>query len=231
VDEAFVALRRRAAREVGWDFLSSLEHAFVGINDPLPPGYLWNDWLYTGRAFAFNSAVFDAGWVEVVREDFGGETYWRVFVRTSPQDGSLGEPLRQIPWDFQARFAGDPVAYDEGGALKTTIPSGYYVDFTALVEDYGFHRLPALSTWRTFYPAVRYNEFAMTDGLDWMTAMLEIYPASAIITPTAFRTPTPTPTRTVRPTPTPWWWRWLTPSATRTPTSTPTPTETPTPLP
>ena len=229
VDEAFIALRRRAAREVGWDFLASLEHAFVGIHDPLPPGFLWNDWLYTGRAFAFNSAVFDAGWVEVVREDFGGETYWGVFVRTSPQDGSLGEPLRLIPWDFQARFSGDPDGYDEGGAYKAVIPSGYYVDFTALAEDYGFHRLPALPSWRTFYPAVRFSEFAMTDGLDWMSAMLEIYPASAIITPTPFRTPTPTPTRTVRPTPTPWWWRWLTPTVTRTPI--PTLTATPTQLP
>lgn len=222
VDEAFAALRPRTAREVGWDFLGSLEHAFVGLNDPLPPGFLWNDWLYTGRAFAFNPAVFDAGWVEVVREDFGAETYWRVFVRTSPQDGTLGEPLRQLPWDFQARFTGDPEEYDAGGARKAALPTGYYVDFTALAEDYGFHRLAALSTWRTFYPAVRFNEFAMTDSLDWMSAMLEIYPASAILTPTPFRTPTPTPTRTVRPTPTPWWLRYLTPTITRTPTSTPT---------
>ncbi|OGO11380.1 MAG: hypothetical protein A2Z66_05825 [Chloroflexi bacterium RBG_13_66_10] len=160
--------------------------------------------------------------MEVVREDFGAETYWRVFVRTSPQDGTLGEPLRQLPWDFQARFTGDPEEYDAGGARKAALPTGYYVDFTALAEDYGFHRLAALSTWRTFYPAVRFNEFAMTDSLDWMSAMLEIYPASAILTPTPFRTPTPTPTRTVRPTPTPWWLRYLTPTITRTPTSTPT---------
>jgi TolB protein len=223
VDEAFIALRQRAAQDAGWDFLSSLEHAFVGLNDPLPPGFLWNDWLYTGRAFAFNPAVFDAGWVEVVREDIGGQTYWRVFVRANPQDGSLGEPLRQAPWDFQARYLGDPLSYDEGGALKPSIPSGYYIDFTTLAQDFAFERMPALPNWRTFYPAVRYNEFALTDGLDWMSAMLELYPPSAVITPTPYRTPTPTPSRTPRPTATPWWIIW------RTPTSPPTATETPTP--
>ncbi|MEW6569030.1 MAG: hypothetical protein AB1449_12865 [Chloroflexota bacterium] len=231
VDEAFNALRARVAEEAGWDFLSNLEYAFVGLNDPMPPGYAYNDWLYTGRAFAFNQAAFDAGWVEVVREDFGGQTYWRVFLRTLPQNGSLGEPLRAHPWDFQPRFIGDAAAYDCGGALADTVPSGYYIDFTALAADYAFERLPALSNWRTFYPAARFNEFAMTDGLDWETAMLELYPAAALITPTPYRTPTLTPTRTPRPTATPWWLRWRTPSPTRTvtPTRTPTLTRTPTP--
>jgi TolB protein len=225
VDEAFSALRQRVAQDAGWDFLASLEHAFVGLNSPLPPGFLWNDWLYTGRAFAFNTAVFDAGWVEVVREDIGGETYWRVYVRTSPQDGTLGEPLRLTPWDFQARYTGDPQDYDAGGAVKGSIPQGTYIDFTTLAHDFGFQRVPALPNWRTFYPAVRFNEFVMTDGLDWMSAMLEIYPASAIITPTPFRTPTPTPTRTLRPSPTPWWFYWRTATPTTTPTETPTPTQ------
>ncbi len=53
-------------------------------------------------------AAYQAGWVEVVREDFGGETYWRVFVRASRQDGSLGEPLRTRPWTFEARSPGHP---------------------------------------------------------------------------------------------------------------------------
>jgi TolB protein len=229
VDEAFDALRSRAAEELGWDFLAGLEHAFVGLNDPLPPGFAYNDWLYTGRAFAFNQSVYQAQWVEVVREDYGAETYWRVFVRTSPQDGSAGVPLRVAPWEFGARFSGDPALYDQGGAPAQDMPVGYYIDFTALAADYGFERLPSLPNWRTFYPAARFNEFAMTEGMEWTTAMLEIYPAEAIITPTPYRTVTPTPTRTLRPTPTPWWLRWRTPTVTRTPTSTPLPTTTPTP--
>ncbi len=231
VDEAFVALRLRVALEAGWDFLSNLEYAFVGLNDPMPPGFAYSDWLYTGRAFAFSQAAIHAGWIEVVREDFAGQTYWRVFLRTRPQDGSLGEPLRRHPWRFETRFAGDPIAYDQGGTLSPSVPSGYYIDFTALAADYGFERLPALANWRTFYPAARFSEFAMTDGLDWQTAMLQIYPPQALITPTPYRTPTLTPTITPRPTATPWWLRWRTPSPTRTPTSTRTPTASPSPTP
>ncbi len=226
VDEAFLALRSRLARELGWDFLASLEQAFVGLNDPLPPGYAFNDWLYSGRAFAFSQAAVRAGWVEVVREDFGGQVYWRVFVRTSEQGGGLGEPLRDRPWDFEARFQADPVAYDQGGAIKESIPQGYYVDLTELAADFGFERLPALSNWRTFYLGARFNEFVRTDGLNWQEAMLQLYPPEAIVTLTPFSTPTPTPTRTPRPTATPWWWRWRTPTPrpTQTPTQTPSPT-------
>lgn len=220
-DEAFQALRRRVLDETGWDFLSNLEHAFVGINDPLPPGFAYNDWLYTGRAFSISEAAFQAGWVEVVREDFGLETYWRVYVRTSVQDGSMGEPLQAAPWDFTSRFIGDPVFYDAGGAAKERIPAGYYADFTALAADYGFERVPALRNWRSFYPGARFDEFALREGTDWTSAMLELYPASAIATPTPYQTPTPTPSNTPRPTPTPWWWRWRTP--TPSPELTPTP--------
>ena len=219
-DEAFAALRARVAREAGWDFLSQLQNAFVGINDPLPPGYAYNDWLYTGRGFAISRAAFQAGWVAVVREDFGLQTFWRVLVRTAAQDGSQGEPLRWRPWDFDSRYAGDPAAYDRGGTEQQNPPAGYYFDFTALAADYGFDRLPALSNWRSFYPGARFEEFALRESLDWVTAMRELYPDSAIATPTPYQTPTPTPTNTPRPTPTPWWWRWRTP--TPTPSSTPT---------
>jgi TolB protein len=223
VDEAFEALRTRVAVEVGWDFLGSLEHAFVGINDPLPPGYAYNDWLYTGRAFASAQAAVQAGWVEVVREDFGLETYWRVFVRTYAQDGSMGRPLRSRPWDFNARFSGNPPAYDAGGAAKEQMPVGYYVDFTALAADYGFERLAGLTNWRSFYPGARFDEFAFRESLDWVSAMEELYPRAAISTPTPYQTPTQTPTKTPRPTPTPWWWRWRTPTPTIASSQTPSP--------
>jgi TolB protein len=227
VNEAFDQLRERVCSEVGWDFLANLDYAFVGLNDPLPPGYAYNDWLFTGRAFAISEAIVRAGWVEVFREDIAGETYWRIFVRTRYQDGSLGEPLQGYPWKFDPRFGEDPDAYDKGGSYREVIPEGYYVDFTSLAADYGFYRQPALSNWRTYYAGTRYAEFAYTDGFTWEEAMLELYPPAAILTPTPFRTPTPTPTRTPWPTATPWWIQWQ--------TSTPTPTwtlfSTPTQLP
>lgn len=212
VSEPFLALWNRTTEDLGWDFLSQLEYAFAGLNDSLPPGFQYNDWLYTGRGFAFNQGAVEAGWAEVVREDFAGQTYWRVFVRTLLQDGSQGEPLRTRPWDFRARRIPDPLAYDQGGGVKKDIPHGYYLDFTRLAADFSFVRLPALANWRTYLPGTRFNEFVRTDGLTWEQAMLELYPASAIATPTEFRTPTATPTRTPWPTPTPWWWRWTTPT-------------------
>jgi TolB protein len=228
VDEAFNALRARIGDASGWDFLGELENAYVGINDPLPPGYSMMDWLYTGRAFTISEAVARSGWVEVLREEFDGRTYWRIFVRTRQQDGSAGEPVKDYTWDFGARFSGDPTGYDQGGVQQSALPAGYYVDFTGLASDYGFQRLPALANWRTYYAGARFTEFAYTDDLDWYDAMLEIYPPNAIVTATPFHTPTVTPTRTPVPTVTPWWnWQTATPSpvpATATPlTPTPTP--------
>ncbi len=223
----FQALRRRVQEAAGWDFLGVLDYAFMGLNDPLPPGYAYNDWLYTGRAFAISDAAVRAGWVEAVREDLAGQTYWRIYLRTELQDGSLGEPLRVRPWDFSARYGGDPSAYDQGGAPRDHMPQGFYVDFTSLAADYGFQRLPALANWRTYYPGARFGEFARMDGLNWEAAMLELYPPSAIRTPTPYRTPTPTPTITPSPTPTPWWWRWRTPTPSPTFAPPATPTATP----
>ncbi|NIM95939.1 MAG: hypothetical protein GTO18_19750 [Anaerolineales bacterium] len=225
-DEAFKALKERIIEDAGWDFLANLDYAFVGLNDPLPPGFSYNDWLYTGRAFAISDAIVRAGWVEVVREEISGETYWRVFVRTRFQDGSLGSPISDWPWDFSVRFDGTPVAYDQGGSYRKYIPPGYYIDFTSIASQYGFQRQPALPNWRTYYAGSRYTEFAFTEGLDWSEAMLEIYPASAVRTPTPFHTLTMTPTRTPRPTSTPWWLRF---QSTETPTFTPSATVTPTP--
>ena len=221
----FRQLRSAIESAAGWDFLGTLDSAFVGLNDPLPPGYALNDWLYTGRAFAFREAAWQQDLVEVVREEIGGQTYWRVFVRAAAQDGSLGQPLPAAPWDFNARHLGNPSDYDQGGRVKDPIPTGYYVDFTALAAALGFERQPSLNNWRTFYLGARYNEFAFTQGLSWLQAMLDLYPAEAIATPTAFSSPTPTPSNTPRPTATPWWWLWRTPtpSAEASPTTAPSP--------
>ncbi|HJW89657.1 MAG TPA: hypothetical protein VJ436_03340 [Anaerolineales bacterium] len=218
VNESFQALRARVTTEVGWDALASLENAFVPLTAPLPPG-LGDDWLYTGRAFAFNPLPVDAGWMAIVPQDFAGQRYWRVYLRARFQDGSQGKPMVDRPWDFNARNSGDPQLYEQGGKLTQEIPTGYWLDFTALAAAYGWERLPALFTWRSSYPAARFNEFVFSGGLDWRAAMLELYPPEILVTPTALVPPTLTPT------PTPRWYR------TPTPTSTPTTPPTLTPLP
>lgn len=220
-DEAFAALRRRVTEESGWDALASLENAFVPITTVLDPGY-GEDWLYTGRAFAINSLMTNAGWMVAVREDFGAQTYWRLYIRAQQQDGSLGEPLHNLPWDLSARYNLDPKVYEQGGTYSD-VPAGYWVDVTSLAIQYGWERQPALPNWRTYYRGARFTEFALTDGETWYAAMLELYPPEVLVTPTRLLPPTLTPTRTPLPT--------STPLPTRTPRPTFTPSRTATPRP
>jgi TolB protein len=215
----FQALRLEAARLSGWDVLSSLENAYIPLSTPYEPS-LRDDWLYTGRAFALNPLIMSAGWMTLVREDYNGQTYWRIYLKARFQDGTMGVPLDRPVWDMNARFTGDPKAYEQGGQLGG-IPNGYWVDLTELASRYGWERLPSQVNWRTFYPGIRYNQFVVRGGLDWNAAMAQIYPPEALATPTSVptytNTPTftlvpPTPTRTPRPS--------ITPSPTRTPTVT-----------
>ncbi len=194
VNDSFNALRERALQEVGWDFLGTLQDAFWDINRLPEPGEERRNWLMTGRAFAFNrnAIVGFPAPVEIVREDIGVETYWRVFVRVADeaQNGQLGEPMRRMPWDFLAREQRDVQAYDEGGRLRAEMPSGYYIDLTELALDYGWLRMPAGSEWRANVNAVNYWMFYKPDGLTWFAAMREIYGEGALINFAPTATPT-----------------------------------------
>ena len=247
VSEAYVGLRVTTARAVGWDFLNTLDNALVGLDAPPPPSLDFNSWLKTGRAFDFAQAAEQFGWVKLTREDLGFHTYWRVWLLAAVQDGSQGEPLRQLPWNLAARYSGRPQPYDAGGEYASVLPPGYYVDFTMLADDYGWSRVPAESNWRQFYPGIMYWRFEHRDGLDWLAAMREVYSADAVATRTPVPSPTDTPTITQTPTPTMTWTRlptrtptvtptrWptitLSPSATHWPTITLTPSRTPRPTP
>jgi TolB protein len=216
VDESFRALRERIGLETGWDLLSSLESAYLPLTEPPDPGTSEN-WLLTGRSFAVNPMPLYAGWMTLLKEEYNGQTYWRVFLKTRYQDGSQGMPITRPTWDLNARYTGGSRAYEDGGRLGM-IPDGYWIDFTELALRYGWQRLPALNNWRTFYPAARFNQFILTDGLDWHSAMVEIYPPEAMLTATSV----PTPTATITNTP---FYRTR-PTLTATPTQTPTQTAT-----
>jgi TolB protein len=232
VDESFAALRQRVIEEAGWDALAALSNAFIPLTTSLDPG-LGQDWLYTGRAFALNPLMSNAGWMVVVRQDYGTQTYWKLYLRTLNQDGSQGKPLHDPPWDLAARYELDPAVYEQGGKYAQ-VPPGYWLDFTSLARHYGWERLPSLPNWRTYYSGSRFTEFANTGGLDWYSAMLEIYPQDVLITPTRIGPPTSTPTKTpiptstTRPTRTPRPTSTITPTRTNTPTKTLTPTLSPT---
>jgi TolB protein len=176
VNDSFNVLRRRVAEEVGWDYLAGLGSALIPLNYVPPSGQSRKSWHLCGRAFALNQEPYDRDepMVQLVREDVGNNLYWRVFVRAAAQDGSMGEPLRERPWDLNARHEGGRAEVD-GGTLKETVPSGYYVDFTALARDYGWERVPAEWRWRYFWPDIRWWEFQKTGGLTWWDCMLEVF--------------------------------------------------------
>src|SRR6185503_2123555 len=107
---------------------------------------------------------------------------------------------RRIPWDFRTRFSGDPVAYDNGGSYFGEVPQGYFIDFGTLAGDYGWDRVPSADNWRIFYPGVQYWHYELREGLDWASAMREIWAAKDVATATPFLTPTFTPSPTLSPT-------------------------------
>jgi len=176
VDDSFKALRRRVLEETGWDYLSILGSAYRPLEHTPRPGQSGRSWHVCGRAFDVNQGFYDRDdpLIQLVREDVGNETYWRVLIRAAEQDGSMGEPLRVAPWDLKAREEGGLAAV-QGGRLLDQVPPGYYVDFTALAADYGWERVPALYRWRYYWPDIEWWHFQKTDGLTWWECMLEIY--------------------------------------------------------
>jgi TolB protein len=178
----FFAIRQRISEEIGWDVLSDLDNLFVPLTEPLEPGYSI-DWLHTGRAFALNTSLLDLNWLYVVKEEFGDQIYWRVYVKTLNQDGSQGKPIPQHPWNFYARYSGRPEPYENGGELLGSIPAGYFVDLTELARRYGWERQSAQSNWRSFFPGTHFNIFVIDHGLDWESAMLQLYPPEIFINP------------------------------------------------
>ena len=198
VDESYNALRSEVISSVGWDFLADLENAYLPITSPPPPA-ITEEWAFTGRAIKISSAPMSADWMKIVREDFSGQTYWRIFLRARYQDGSQGQPMVVHPWNLTARYAGDTEAYEQGGSYEP-VPDGYWVDFTEIALRYGWERLPALINWRSYYSGTQFNTFVLRDGLDWGAAMGQLYPPEALATPTHVPTtalgaavPTPTP--------------------------------------
>jgi TolB protein len=211
VVQRFQALRSAVKEQAGWDFLGTLDSAVVALDTPLPPRETLS-WLRTGRAFAIARAAISKGWLVVVPDPTGSSEYWRLYIRTALQNGTQGEPLRELPWNFDARTSGTPTAFDNGGQFYSEIPIGYFVDFSQLAAEFGFQRLPSDPDWRTYYFGIHFWEFVCNDGLDWYAAMGELYSPYSYLTPTPSDTPTFTPT-----------YHWgPAPSNTRTPTQIPT---------
>ena len=178
VNDSYNALRTDIKEQTQWDYLGILGDSWRTMNHTPRPGQGRISWHVCGRAVDINQSFLRTSQIELIREDIGGVTYWRIFIKAQDQNGVLGEPLRTSPWDLSARSKGG-VAYVQGGVLKS-IPSGYYVDFTTLAADYGWERRNALSNWRTSYFDIEWWHFQKTEGMSWYDCMLELYPESEV---------------------------------------------------
>lgn len=178
VDGSYTALRRRLADEVGYDFLGQVSEAWR-------PYDFFNDtseyasWHKSGRAvdtlFEYQA---DYGQVmEIVRDDMGGETYWRVFLRCADQSGACGRPITVNAWDYSYRARAE-IAPDQGGIEKPVL-HGYYVDFTELAREYGWTRISSWNdeefSWTWHFKAFEYWHYQKSDDLPWYEAMQEVY--------------------------------------------------------
>jgi TolB protein len=182
VADSFVALQARVKQEVGYDFLSVLADMARPLDQRCDITCDTLSWHKAGRAFDSRLDYTDArgSALEIVREDQQGETFWRMFLRTLVQDGSMGEPMKEAPWDFgyRARWI---VGRGEGG-VKKPVPYGFYVDFTELAREYDWVRISSHDDegfdWRTNKIAAEYWHYQNQQGLNWYQAMREVFSES-----------------------------------------------------
>jgi TolB protein len=180
VNDSYRAMREQVLQLSGRDFLGQLDDAWWSWDVRPQPGEEQCNWHLTGRAFSINRNYARQGFppqVQVVRENTSIDTHWRVYVRVTEeaQSGQLGEPLRKLPWDFNAVSSGDVQAYEQGGRLRREVPEGYFIDFTRIADDYGWLPYPAESDWRNNVNGINDWMFYKPDGLSWLNAMLEIW--------------------------------------------------------
>ena len=176
----FEALRAEINADTGRDFLGTLSDMWrpLGFNSSRSAFYSWHK---TGRAFdtfmSFSGPGGGNGMV-LVREG-NGRPMWRMYLRASVQDGSVGEPLREPGWRFSTSGWEEESELREGGSRALRVPGGYWVDFTAAAGRYGWNRIPAIRRsgfdWRDSFSAIEYWHYERRDGLSWRQAIGQIY--------------------------------------------------------
>jgi TolB protein len=188
VAASYAAWRQEILAQSGYDFLGRVSDVYR------PLGYSGRDyghlsWHRTGRAvdtlFEWHDPTDGPNLLVVVREDLGANTYWRLYLRTREQDGSMGEPLSQPRWAFWFELDPDrePAAYAAGGR-PGAIPPGFYLDLTYLARRHGWARIASYEEddfdWRSDSVGREFWHYQRTDGLTWWEAMRELYPQETL---------------------------------------------------
>lgn len=180
VADSFIALQTRVKQEVGYDFLGTVADMWRPLDQKCDVSCDTLSWHKAGRAVDTRLDYTDAkvgSAVEIVREEMLGETFWHVYLRTASQDGTMGEPLKDAPWDlsYRARW----ILTNGDGGLHKPVSSGFYLDFTDLARAYGWQRISSHDEeefdWKSNKLATEYWHFQRTDGLNWYQAMSEVF--------------------------------------------------------
>jgi TolB protein len=176
----YAALRAEVRTATGRDFLGTLSDMWRPLDFSSSASAFFS-WHKTGRAFDTVMQLRGPGGrndLVLVREDTGGSTMWRMYLRAADNSGATGRPLLLPGWTFSAG-GGDEAHESTGGLRGTSVPAGYFVDFTAMAARYGWHRIPSLSRtgldWRRDWAAIEFWHYERRDGLRWFEAAREVY--------------------------------------------------------
>lgn len=194
VDDSFRAWRSQMQAEVGYDFLAQLSDALRDVASYSDTSQ-YASWHKSGRAVdtLFDYHVDGQLVHEIVREDYSGETYWRIMLRCVDQSGRCGRPITDNPWNYSSR-ARTEIAPEQGG-IEKAIPTGYYVDMTALARRYGWQRISSYDdeeySWTWHFLAFEYWHYQkrlhtgpynseVSQAANWYQAMQEVYPQATL---------------------------------------------------
>lgn len=187
VDDSFQGWRVRLRQETGYDFLAELSDALRDVSN-YSETTQYASWHKSGRAVDthFDHHINGQLVHEIVREDYSGETYWRIFLRCIDQTGRCGRPITANPWNYSRR-ARTEIAPEQGGIEKPNL-SGYYVDMTAMAREYGWERISSYDdeeySWTWHFLAFEYWHYqkrlkgttGSQEGVtNWYQAMRDVY--------------------------------------------------------
>jgi TolB protein len=187
VDDSFQAWRKELIAEVGYDFLSELSDASRDVGSYTETSQ-YASWHKSGRAI---DTLFDYHrdgrlMHEIAKENYSGETYWRIYLRCLDQSGACGRPVTANPWNYSRR-ARVEIAPEQGGIEKENL-TGYYLDMTALAREYGWERISSYDDeefgWTWNFIAFEYwhyqKRFEHNGAANWYQAMQDIYPEATL---------------------------------------------------
>jgi len=156
--DAFRDLRQKVKADVGFDFLAICSDMMRGKGfKSNKPGVAKKSRHQCGDAFDYN---IESPNTVVVREDGGGHTQFRTFLKCANQDGSMG--VEKTVTDYR------------GKKVKA-----FLYDFTEAAGSLGWHRIPAHKGWKPTganFSKMEYWHYQNTEGKSWEDAMKFLYP-------------------------------------------------------